>query len=385
MRPVNTAPTPASGSGTNGRWVSVLLILVAGFASADSDVLSPPPSHEIVLADVGFRFEVPTTWNLRQPGSGPFMAVAELPPKQALALLTRTPIGPDEPEGKGLDDLLAELPRAFSEYEVVTREHRQVTKDLYGDVVEVRGTARGLQLHHTTYLIEGFDVRFTLTFATEEQRHAELAPVFEGIAASLELNGPNPLNARFHELVKTDPHDFVRLQQTLDSGADVNAVDSDGLTALVAAVMSGDGLLTKWLLEHGADPSRPEKTASLLPVVATPPIHELLVRANPALSRKPRDGKPKALEIEWVSPEAQLFAGIKNARLEYVQEALETGADLEALEPGYRLPALALTRKLIEEFEQLELDPDRFLPIEALLVEAMTSHRQPSASSGPKP
>ncbi|MCP4659495.1 MAG: ankyrin repeat domain-containing protein [bacterium] len=259
-----------------------------------------------------------------------------------------------------------------------------MTEDLYGHVVEVRGTARGLVLYHTTYLIEGFSERFALTFATEDQRHAELAPVFESIAASLELIGPNPHSARFLALIKTDPQDLAQLRQLLESGADVNAVDSDGLNALAAAVMSGNGRLTKWLLEHGADPTQPGKMTSLLPLIASPPIRELLVQANPTITPAPPGGKPKAIEIQWVSPEAQLFAGIKNARPADVEEALKAGADLDALDPGYGLPALALTRKLIEEFEQLELDPNRFVPIETLLVEAVSSKTQPSASPRPK-
>ncbi len=367
---------------SSSRWcisIAILLTLAAGSASADS-----ASTQKLVLADVGFSFEVPAAWNLQRPGAGPFAAIAELPPRQALALLTRTTIGPDEPVGKGVDDLLAELPRAFSQHEIISSERRQVTPDLSGHVVEVRGTARGRVLHHTTYLIEGFGERFALTFATEDQRHAELAPVFETIAAGLKLTGPDPDNARFLALIKTDPQDFAQLQQLLESGTDVNAVDGDGMNALATAVMSGNGRLTKWLLEHGADPTRPGKMTSLLPIIASPPIRELLRQANPAIPPVPREGKAKAPEIQWVSPEAQLFAGIKNARAADVEEALKAGADLDALEPGYGLPALALTRKLIEEFEQLELDPVRFVPIEALLVEAMSSKPQPSASPGPK-
>ena len=340
----------------------------------DQDCSAPgstETSQQLVLADVGLRLQVPNVWKLHEPKDGPFAALGELPPKRALAMLTRSVIDPSDSKTQGLDDLLAELPRSFAQYEVISKDRRQVTPDLYGDVVEVRGTARGRTLRHTTYLFEGYGERFSLTFATEDLKHAELASQFASIAASLELRGPNPHSARFLELIKNAPRDLSQLRQALDSGADINAEDSDGFTALAAAIFSGNGLLVKWLLEQGADPGKPEKLASMLPLVASPPIYELLLEADPSIPPT-APGKPEALEIEWVSAEAQLFVGIKQGRLADVEGALKAGADLEALEPTYRLDALALTRRLIEEFEQLDLDPSRFRPIEQLLTRAVS-------------
>ncbi len=339
-------------------------------ALAGEVVVTPPEPQQLVLADVGLRLELPAPWQLQVPAQGPFAAVAQLPPKLALAMLTRTAIASTDSPTQGVDDLLAELPRSFDNYEVLTHERRSVTSTHDADVLEIRGTARGRTLRHTTFLLEGFGERFALTFATEEHQHAALASQFEHIAATLELVGPNLHNARFLDLVKTAPDDLVRLQQTLNDGAEIDGTDSDGFTALTIAIFNRNGPLTKWLLQQGADPGKPEKLASMLPMIASPPIFELLRQRDPSVSARPRPSDPVGLEIQWVSPEAQLFAGITNARLADVEEALKAGADLSAVEPNYRLSALPLTRKLIEEFEQLELDPNRFQKIEQLLVQA---------------
>ncbi len=349
--------------------ISALRVASAGVAMADTTAAPSKPQH-LELADVGLRLVLPATWTLDQPESGPFVAVAQLPPRQALAMLTRTPVSPADSKTQGVDDLLAELPRSFDDYEVIASERRPVTPTYDGDVLEVRGTARGRTLRHTTYLVEGFGERFALTFATEDQRHAELASQFESIVASLELNGPNPHSARFLELVKSAPDEVAQLRQTLDAGAVIDATDSDGMTALAIAVFSNNGRLAKWLLEQGADPGQPEKLATMLPLIASPPIYELLRLRDPTVAAEPQSSDPVGLEIQWTSPEAQLFAGIKNARLADVEAALAAGADLTALEPRYQLSALELTRKLIVEFEQLELDPSRFSSIETTLIRA---------------
>ncbi len=379
------------------RWRSVLGIAVLGFAgmlsagvgSAAADHHEVDHSHgdhshgdhshvdhshaaaqTMVLDDVGLILRWPAGWKVRQPAEGPLAAVAELPPRQALALLTRTPIAATDTANQGVEDLLAELPRVFETYEVIAEERRQITADLYADVIEVRGTARDRSLRHTSYLVKGFGERFALTFATEEHTHDAQASLFESIAASLELHGPNPHNAHFLDLIKSDPGDVAALQQALDDGADIDALDGDGFTALATAVLSRNGPLVQWLLARGADPRKPDELATMLPLVATPPIYELLRQALPQ-EATPRQGQPSgASDIQWVSPEAQLLEGIKNARLADVEQALASGADLQALEPNYQLSALALSRKLIAEFEALGLDPNRFVAIEELLAKA---------------
>ena len=370
--------------------LSLGFAFLAGSASADhrhgvetaTEDASATSSQQLLLADVGLHLQLPAEWNLQQPQEGPLAAIAERPPRQALALLTRTPIVDGDTAEKGVDDLLAELPRVFETYEVIANERRQITPELFGDVVEVRGTARGRTLRHTTYLVKGFGERFALTFATEDATHDGQASLFESIAASLRLDGPNPHSARFLELIKTDPGNHSALQQALDDGADINAIDSDGFTALAAAVLKRDGPLVQWLLTRDADPQRPERLAAMLPLVATPPIRVLLRQVGPQQEPSEDAGSPDGspsptADLQWVSPEAQLLEGIKNARLSDVEEALASGADLTALEPNYRLPALALTRKLIEEFEALGLDPSRFHAIEELLAKA-----EGQASSG---
>lgn len=365
--------------------VAVLAAVNAGPILAHGAHVAPPTEpQELVLHDVGFRFEVPAGWMLREPMDGPFAAIAELPPKQALLLLTRQTVSADEPEGQGVENLLAELPQAFTEHQIVSMERRQLAGDLHADVIEVLGNARGRELHHTTYLLEGHGERFILTFATENFRLVELRPVFKDIASTLEFSGPNLFNRRFHDLIRNSPDDLMLLQAALDEGADVNALDGDGFTAIVYAVLSRNGRLVQWLLQNGANPKIPEKMGSMLPMLASPPILELLIQADPNVPSSPRRGQPKALKIEWVSPEAQLFVGIKEARLFDVEEALAKGADLAVLDRDYELAALPLVRELIREFQELGLDPERFFSVETLLVEAAGSNRSIPASEGPE-
>ena len=127
----------------------------------------------------------------------------------------------------------------------------------------------------------------------------------------------------------------------------------------------------KWLLEHGADFDHPHNKPSLLKMAASPPIiARLKQRQAGGAVTADKTGSPKALEIVWTSTEKELFAGITSRRPEYVREALDKGVDLTALHANYRLPALALTRKLIEEFRDLDLDPGALIDIEQLLVAA---------------
>lgn len=383
MLPAFPRQKMCSKTGAVGILLSTVMLLInIGPTAADDN---PSDSHQhhghhsdpthdaaktLRLADVGLTLKWPSDWRLRQPEEGPLAAVAELPPRQALALLTRTPMAERETPEQGVEDLLAELPRVFETYEVKNQERRQITADLFADVVEVQGTARGRTLRHTSYLVKGFGERFVLTFATEAHAHDQHASLFESIAASLELHGPNPHNARFLGLIKSDPENFAALQQALDDGADIDALDGDGFTALATAVLSRNGPLVKWLLAEGADPQKPDELASMLPLVATPPIYELLRHALPQAADPRPDQPSETADIQWVSPEAQLLEGIKNARLADVEQALASGADLEALEPNYQLPALALSRRLIAEFEALDLDPERFFAIEELLAKA---------------
>jgi len=214
-----------------------------------------------------------------------------------------------------------------------------------------------------------------ITFATEDSRYEELEAEFKQIAAGLVFSGPENFTqtCAFLDQVGKAEVDYEALQRLLDQGADINGTGDKRATALVEAILSRRGPLVKWLLAHGADPDDPTNNMSLVSMAASPSIRELLRQHAGKGSEpvKPVEKKPGALEIEWVSAEVELFAGIKDGRAEYVKEALEKGADLTAIEPNYQLAALPLARKIVAEFEELGLDGSRYQAIVDLLDEAV--------------
>jgi len=330
--------------------------------------------QRLEIPEIGFSLRFPSAWNVRNQGVEPLAAVAELPPRQAVAMIARSPEGA---KGLGVEDALAGIRKSFREHEVLQNEEVTLGPGLKGRLLAVRGQTPSVALRHITYLFTGFGERFSVSFATEEARYPALDETFREIMASLALTGPvnHAQTQNLLEAVAADPVDYEALERLAAEGADVNGVNIKGVSALQLAVLGRKGKLVKWLLDHGADLENPRNNPSLLNMIATPPIRALFkARQAPDASEAAVKRSPPpagGLEIQWTSPEAELFAGIKDGRIEYVRSALAKGVDLQALEPNYRLPPLALTRRLMDEFKALDLDASKFEPIEALLAEAV--------------
>ncbi len=339
-------------------------------------LLDGPP--RIQLEDDGLTLDFPATWRLL-PAGGPFTAMAERPPHDALAMFTRAELDADGAES----NYLAGMPRAFRDHELLTSEHL-THPQLPVRRILLRGTTPGgTELRHLTYIFQGPNASFTLTFATKSDRYAELEPEFKTIADSLKLQDqhiPQEVAAFWQELAAGKP-DLEQLARLLGS-VDINARDRRGKTPLIFAILSRKGLLVRWLLAHGADPEHPNNDLKLMRLVASPPILALL--------EKHRSGaQPPAIAADatepqhftWASAEEELFSGIEEGRPARVADALGKEVDLNARDRNYRLPALEMTRQLIAEFRELELDPGNLPAIEHMLAKAKAAR----AATPPSP
>jgi len=339
------------------------------------------PQKQVKLEDIGFVLNLPGDWQVKIGETEPFAAVARLPPRQALLMVSRAGINEKGAHEVGLEPYLTEMSRAFNTHEVMERKTLTLADDINGIRLAIRGTAREIDLRHLTYIFTAYEQNFTVSFATEQKLYDQLEPVFEQIMATLVLSGPpnRELTNKFLAAVKAKPVDYKLLGKLLAAGADINAVGEKRMSALMYATLKRQGPLAKWLLENGADLKDERNNYSMLRVAAPPPIRALFKQklGEPTVTeaKKTKEG---ALKIHWTSTEAELFAGIWSARLAYVKEALEKGADLTALEPNYKLAALALTHKLMQEFEELGLDATGYEAIEKLLSEAQKGGVEPS-------
>jgi len=73
-------------------------------------------------------------------------------------------------------------------------------------------------------------------------------------ASTLAFGGQKELNQAMHSSIKN--RDLASLKKTLDGGANPNARDNDGVTALMNAARYSKGGATALLLEKGASPNR---------------------------------------------------------------------------------------------------------------------------------
>ena len=343
--------------------------------------LWPTSPQSIHWEDVGLKLHFSPSWQVKTEGVGPLAVVAELAPNKALAVLARQTMVETESPEVAIKEALGSIENAYSEHVILKNDKAAFGKNIKGHVIMVRGSAKGMSLRNLTYLFWGFGERFSLTFTLKEEHFENLIPDLSAVANSLELLGPNPMTTQFIDLVSAKETDYEAMEKLLQAGADINGVDARQLTALGRAVIARKGPLVKWLLAKGADPRKPESTARFLTLAATPPIRELLknrLRELQPEKEKKLPSPPKSsdqLQIAWRSPEAQLFSGIKNGRIGYVREAVSNGADLQSTKNDYQLPALAFTRKLIEEFKELDLEHDPWKAIEQFLAEQEVEKR----------
>ena len=155
------------------------------------------------------------------------------------------------------------------------------------------------------------------------------------------------------------------VQRLLDGGASANAVDGDGIPALMAATLFADAHVVDLLLKHGADPNRtgPAGTTALMwaaPSVAK--VRLLLGRGANVNARSDTERTPLLVAASYPGTvdvlrvlldrgadlRAQdrtgttaLALAVRSADVEVVRFLVEKGLDPNALSPGARRAGFA--------------------------------------------
>jgi uncharacterized protein len=105
----------------------------------------------------------------------------------------------------------------------------------------------------------------------------------------------------WHEAVRSG--DIDRVRSVLDAGADINALDEHGQTALMNAVYWGNLDIAKLLIEHGAKLNHTAKwhlTALLLAVIGNrPQMVQLLIDAGADRSIRGSKGQFNFTPLEY--------------------------------------------------------------------------------------
>ena len=339
------------------------LILIFAFSN------DTPSTKVMVFEDAGFKLVFPAEWQVRTSDVGAHAGIAELPPRRALTMVTRIPTA-GKTAGQLIESYLQGMEDNFEEHELIANKKITLENGTRAHLVHLRGTNHDHALRHLTYLVSAPTEHISVTFATEDESFDELLPQFSSIMRTLVFTGPPDYEETwaFLRAIEKKPEDRAELERLLGEGADIDGVNERGVTAFFLALGHRDGHLVRWLFDKGLDLKDPRHNTEMVINLATPPIRRMIDHHLGVPPKK--HGKPVGLEIQWVSKEAELFAGIMDAREEYVRGAIEKGVDLGALEPTYQLAALPLTRKLIEEFEDLSLDAAAYRAIEKILVEA---------------
>ena len=109
-----------------------------------------------------------------------------------------------------------------------------------------------------------------------------------------EVAEANPLNRKLWHIAGTG--DLEQLEKLLNQGADVNAGDRTGVTALMRAAYHGQLPMVRGLIEHRADPNAKDRSGLTALMMAKHAGHQEIVEAllsSGALARKAGASKPR--------------------------------------------------------------------------------------------
>ena len=328
----------------------------------------------------GLTMTFPEGWQVKTEDVEPMLVVAQNDTERALTLIGVNPVTMKTDDETYLDSYLALMKKNFENLEIISRGETKIAGLDALEAIYI-GSRGSVKIQYHVYSFHKYGDQFLVTFAVSPEKFDKLKLQFQSIATSLEIEG-NPHSQKtvqfLAETKKRNP-DYDLMAKLLEDGANIDGVGQDKTGALFAAVKGRNGKLVKWLISNEIDLQNPRQDMVMISMLGTPAIRTLLKQAvqkdaGPEPVKKSGGQMP---EIQWVSDEAQLFAGIHNADLDDVKAALAKGADTNAKDNFYKLTPLPLIHRIIAEFEEVELDASTYHPIRDYL--------QKELGGGPRP
>lgn len=281
--------------------------------------------------------------------------IAERPQKDGLITLNHSHFTPKAEKKRFLEHMR----HRFEKHHIETTEALTIA-GFPVQRLKHHGQSGDLTLHNLSFIFSGFDQSFIFNFTAREADFFRLEKDAQQIFESMIFEGPlyyEQTRAFVMGMTAPEP-DLNAMEKLLAQGADINAKDPRGKTALNHTVSHRKAVLVNWLLDHGIDIDHPNHGGKLVRYAASPTINGLFARCEgrPIWKTWESPDASKAIPY-WRSPEDQLFSGIKLGSLDDVLEALEAGANTQALESNYQLSPRDFCRQLLAEFEAVNLDP----------------------------
>ena len=342
-----------------------------------ADPQDTPPTTKIDVTEYGLQMTFPADWEARTEGVEPMLAVGQNNKERALTLIAVNPATMKDNDKTHLDNYLDVMKQNFQKFEIKSRGKTTVAGLEALHAVYV-GSQGNVSIQYHAYSFHKHGDQFMITFAASPDKFEKMEPQFKSILQSLRLEGKKYAKetmALLAETKKKQP-DYTVMEKLLKDGANIDGIGQDKMGALFSAVRGRNGKLVKWLISKEINLNNPRQDITMITLMATPAIRTLLHQAMGKTDVKREvinDDDGQRLEIQWVTKEAQLFAGIHNGKLEDVIEALKKGADPKAKDDVYKLQPLPLIKQIISEFEELELEAAKYHAIRKYLEKNMGS------------
>lgn len=326
-------------------------------------LISVDQGPKVEIPEAGMELQFPTGWRAKTEGVAPMAAVAEKMPRKGLTLIMLDRARSDVSRESILNSYINHMKQSLKGGEVVSQTSLTIEKHEVNRI-ELKGTTEKGTLHHLSFLFTEMGWNVSVTFAAQADEFTALRKDADAIMATLRLKGRpgGEATEALHAAIRNDEYTFEKLNNLLEKGAVMNTTNDQGHSTLMQTVMRGDIKLVKWALDKGANPEGAGSDPTLMRLASTPAMRKLIWPDKPIV---PQDaGK---LKVSWASPEAQLWAGIEAARLDYIKEALQSGASLDKPSQRYHLSAMPMLEKIISEFQAVGLDDATYQEVKTFL------------------
>lgn len=314
-------------------------------------LLSVDQGPHVKIPQAGMELQFPVGWRAKTEGVAPMAAVAEKMPRQGITFVMLDRNRPGVSRQSILDSYISHMKQTLKGGKVMSNTTLQIA-DHEVNRIEVQGKTDTGTLHHLSFLFSEMGWNVSVTFAGQSDHFEALRKDADAIMQTLKLTGRPGGQATddLHMAIRKNTYTLDSLEKLVARGADLHTTNVQGHSSLMLAVMRGDIKLVKWVLDKGVKPDGAGSNPTLIRLSSTPAMRKLIWPDKPIVPENA--GK---LEVSWISPEAQLWAGIEAARMDYIKDALKKGASLEKPSQRYQLPALPMIDKIIAEFKTVGL------------------------------